>query len=231
MKNIEEKGDCSNCSIKVDCFGPLTDDELKILDSTHVCIKYKKGEVILKQGSIVSQILYVKQGLTKVYKEIDDTNNFILNFSPSGTLIGLPSIFGKDVSPYSVTAVEDTIICSLGKSYIESFIQQNVKFATAIITTINNCNLYNVGKIVSLTQKHLPGRIAEVLLLLSNDIYQSEEFYLSLTRKDIAEYTGMSVMSVVRILKDFGADNIIKFSGKNLKILNMKSLIEISEKG
>jgi len=38
-------------------------------------------------------------------------------------------------------------------------------------------------------------------------------------------------MSVVRILKDFGADNIIKFSGKNLKILNMKSLIEISEKG
>ena len=97
-----------------------------------------------------------------------------------------------------------------------------------------NCfvqNLYNFGKIISLTQKHLPGRIAEVLLFLSKTIYQSEEFYLSLTRKDIAEYTGMSVMSVVRILKDFGADNIIKFSGKNLKILNMKSLIEISEKG
>jgi len=152
MKNADKKDDCMSCPIKADSFKQLTESEIEMVNSSHVCIKYKKGEVIQKQGSIVNQIFYVKQGLTKVYKEIDDSNNLILNFFPAGVLIGLPTIFGDDISPYSVAAVEDTSVCSISKSHVESFIQKNVKFATAIIRTINNCNLYNFGKIISLTQ-------------------------------------------------------------------------------
>jgi len=54
---------------------------------------------------------------------------------------------------------------------------------------------------------------------------------LSLSRKDLAEYTGMSVISVIRILKDFNNDGIIKSTGKIIEIIDINRLSRISESG
>ncbi len=231
MKQKEDNLNCLYCKNKSYCFEHLTTDELEIVNMGRVCLKYKKGEVIEKQGNIVNQIHYVKQGLTKAYKEINDNKNLILNFFPEGALIGLPSLFSDSVSQYSVAAVEDCIICSISKTDFERFVKENLNFAAAVIKTINNCNVYNFGKIVSLTQKQLSGRIAEALLFLADIIYQKDSFHFSLSRKDLAEFTGMSVMSVVRILQDFNKDGIINMNGKNMEIVNRKMLISISNKG
>jgi CRP/FNR family transcriptional regulator len=52
-----------------------------------------------------------------------------------------------------------------------------------------------------------------------------------LSRKDLAEYSGMSVISVVRILKDFNNGGIIKSSGKTIEIVDISRLERISESG
>jgi len=222
---------CVECLCKSVCFQKLSEIELLLVDENKVELKYRKGEIIAKQGAIVSQILYLQKGLVKIYKEINNTDNLILNIFPNGSLIGLPSLYSNSKMQYSAAAIEDSIVCAVDKKMFENFIQKNGQFAAAVISNMNRCTLYNFDKIISLTQKQMNGRLAEALLFLADVIYHSDTFYLSLSRKDLAEFTGMSVMSVVRCIKDFKESKLIKDENGAIEIINKEILTKISISG
>jgi len=73
------------------------------------------------------------------------------------------------------------------------------------------------------------GRLADILLCLSQPIFREYEFNLSLTRSYLAELTGMSTESVVRVMKDFKNDGLIGTEGKDIKIVIWVNLISESE--
>ena len=75
------------------------------------------------------------------------------------------------------------------------------------------------------------GRLADAILHLSREVYKSESFELKLSRKDIADFTGMSTESAIRILKEFHNDKIIDLDGKKLKINSFQILEKLSEIG
>ncbi|MFK5857211.1 MAG: Crp/Fnr family transcriptional regulator [Bacteroidota bacterium] len=226
-----KRNSCVACKNKSACFEKLSVLELEGVDTNRVEVRYKKGEIIAKQGSFVTHILFVKEGLTKMYMEVNDDHNLILNLFPKGSLIGLPSLYNGNIAQYSVSAIEDTVICTIDKKVFEDLILNNGEFATYVISTINNCTFHNFDKILSLTQKQHTGRLAEALLFISKYIYHNTTFKLSLSRKDIAEYTGMSIISVVRILKDFNKDGIINSAGKTIEIIDVRRLERISDAG
>ena len=86
-------------------------------------------------------------------------------------------------------------------------------------------------KLISLTQKQMHGRMADGLLYLANGFYKSDSFCLQISRQDIADMTAMSKDSAIRILKEFERDGIIDLKGRELTILDMDHLYELSHKG
>jgi CRP/FNR family transcriptional regulator len=84
---------------------------------------------------------------------------------------------------------------------------------------------------VSLTQKKMQGRVAEVLLYFSDEIFRSDEFEMILSRQELGEMTNMVKESVVRILKELEVSGVISTSSSVIKILDKEKLKEISEKG
>lgn len=231
MNNESCKKSCAVCGNKSFCFEQLSEIELELFDHKRVELYYRKGEVIAKQGAFVTHILFLQKGLTKIYKELNNSDNLILNLFPQGSLIGLPALYGSNIMQYSVAAVEDSVICAIDKQTFEQMIQENGKFAAAVINSINKCTLFNFDRVVSITQKQMNGRIAEVLLFLADSIYKSDSFHLSLTRKDLSEFTGMSLMSVVRGMKDFKESGLISEENGNIVLLNRKHLEKISISG
>lgn len=227
----EEHKSCLFCNIKSDCFRLLNADELKFADSSRAEIHYNKGEMVAKQGNFYTHIMYIQKGMVKVYKEMPDGSNLILNFFTEGSLIGLPFLFKNLVLDYSVSAIEETVICSIDRKAFERLIQENGTFAAEVVNQLNRCTLYNYDRIVSLTHKQINGRFADTLLYLSREIYKSNKFKLTLSRKDLAEYTGVSVMSVIRVIKDFKADGIIDIQGNQFEILKPSALENISKTG
>lgn len=230
MSSPEHKS-CLFCNNKSECFRLLNTDELNFADSNRAEIHYNKGEMIAKQGNFYTHIMYIQNGMVKVYKEMPDGSNLILNFFTTGSLIGLPFLFKNNVLDYSVSAIEETLICSIDRKAFEKLIQENGIFAAEVVNQLNHCTLYNYDRIVSLTHKQINGRFADTLLYLSREIYKSNKFKLTLSRKDLAEYTGVSVMSVIRVIKDFKADGIIDIQGNQIEIIKPSALENISKTG
>jgi len=232
MESGELINSCITCSNKSACFKQLSTSELKLNDKHRVQLNYKKGETIFKQGSFANHIHFIKSGLVKVYIEIPNSEkNLVINILPSGNLLGLPSIYGNKVYTYTVTAIENTTICIIEKNIIKDLIEKNGKFAADIIKTMNHCSNSTYDRFISLTHKQLNGRLADTLIYLSEEIYNTHKFKLSLSRADLAELTGMSTMSVVKVIKDFKDNKIIKNESGSIEIINMPLLKRISEIG
>ena len=222
---------CSTVVQNNTCFELLTPDQQALVEGNKVTVSYKKGEIICKQGSQASHILFLANGLVKVFLE-GHPKNLILTIVPSQQLIGLPSIFdGNNTFLYSVSTYVDSTVEMININIIKQLINENARFAGRIINVLNENTAQNYGRFFSLMQKQLHGRMADILLCLSTKIFKNASFQLPLSRNDLGELTGMSTESVIRIFKDFKEDGLIKVSAKTIDILDTERLQRISELG
>ncbi len=213
------------------CFDLLTEDERKLVDDNMVEVHYKKGEIICKQGSFASKIIFLSEGLVKVYLE-GNPKNLILTITPKNNLVGLPSIFeGNNTFLYSVSPYVDSWAKLIDINVFKQLLKQNAAFASKIIDILNENTAQAYGRFFCLTQKQLHGRMADILMCLSERIFKSLEYELPLSRIELAELTGMSTESVIRLMKEFKDDSLIEVSGKNVKILDMERMRKISSIG
>ncbi len=83
--------------------------------------------------------------------------------------------------------------------------------------------------LTDIAQKTVRERLAEVLLLLMDTFELDEDNYLqiSLTREDLANIVGTATESVIRLLSEFRADNMIEINGRRIKLLNIPKLIKV----
>lgn len=213
------------------CFDLLTDDEKKMVDDNMVEVHYKTGEIICKQGSFASKIIFLSEGLVKVYLE-GSPKNLILTITPKNNLVGLPSIFeGNNTFLYSVSPYVDSWAKLIDINVFKQLLRQNATFASKIIDILNENTAQAYGRFFCLTRKQLHGRMADILMCLSERIFKSLEYELPLSRSDLAELTGMSTESVIRIMKEFKDDELIKVSGKSISILDAERIRKISAVG
>ena len=74
----------------------------------------------------------------------------------------------------------------------------------------------------------MDGKLADILLFLSEKVYRNLTFHIALSRSDLAELTHMSTESVTRIISRFKKMKILKVSGKIYEIVNIEKLKELS---
>ncbi|MCD6091476.1 MAG: Crp/Fnr family transcriptional regulator [Bacteroidales bacterium] len=227
---MENEG-CISCKSDTNCFGALSDRDLKTIDKSKVAVTFKKGETIAKQGSFASGLIYIKKGMVKLYKEGPDNNNLILNIFGGDELVGISSIYGDNVFNYSIVAIEKSEIYLIELAVLKQLIQTNAKFATAVLQRSNRNTLRAYNQMYNLTHKQLNGRMASALIFLSKEVYQSNRFKLTLSRKDLADFTGMSTMGAIRVLNTFKTDKIISDEKGFIEILDDNAIKIIAKVG
>lgn len=222
---------CKECTNKSSCFKKLSLPELELIDQNRLEVDYKKGETIMKQGSFASSILYLKTGLLKLYIEGRKDKDLIISIVPKGNLIGLPSLFGEPIFHYSALAYEESTVCLIDIDMFRKFSLENAQFSAEVIHIINQSTIQSYDRFFSISQKNIPGRFADLILYLSENIYKSPHFIFPLSRKDFADLASMSIESLSRIIKEFNGDKIINMTGKSIEILEPELLKRISENG
>jgi len=230
MEGINNVNHCEEIDETSSCFNSLSEEEIALIDRNKTDIKYSKGETILKQGTRATSILYLKEGLVKLSMNTGE-NNLILNIKSMNHFIATENLYAVEFHPYSVTALQDSVVCFLDIEDVKHVMKLNNVFASDIYRVINANVVLTYDRLFSLTQKQLHGRFADILLCLSAKIFKAKKFDLPLSRRDLAALTGMAPESVIRIIKDFKNDKLIATQGKSIEILNMPMLKKISAVG
>ena len=225
-----EKISCKNCNFISSAAAVLDENQLSILENKCSEVCFKTGEIIFKQDSLSSNIIYLKTGLAKIHMS-GGKRDQIIKIAKAPSYLGLPTTFGDKINQYSATAIEDSIACFIDMNAFKEFIYINGEFAYEIIVDVCKNELENHRRCVNRNQKQTTGRLAEALLYFADKVYESEDFDFPLSRNDLADLICSSRESVSRILGDFNNEGLIELTGKRIKILNKELLYQIDRKG
>lgn len=107
-------------------YSTMTHDELDILETILVSQKYAKGEMILKEGEICRQFLYIDKGLVRQFyfkhgKEVTE------HLGQEQTIVMcIESLFKEEPTKLQVEALEPTTVYALPKADLERVAMHNV---------------------------------------------------------------------------------------------------------
>jgi 2-dehydropantoate 2-reductase len=99
-------------------------------------IKYKEGDVIVRQGEVSSTLYKVMQGNVSLYLNYEEENEYLICVYGIGKCFGEYSYFSGKLNPYSVVANEDTIVMEIPKNEFHQFISINPKNAEEIFASM-----------------------------------------------------------------------------------------------
>ena len=215
-------------------FNLLSDTGKKIVSENTNFASYKKGEIIFKEGDTPSHLLCLSAGKVKIIKEgVGGREQIIRMASPVG-FIGYRALFAEQSYMASAVAIEDATISQVEKKIIYELLNENIPFALGIIKVMARELGFSNNRTVTLTQKHIRGRLAESLLLLIDKYgYENDDETIKvyLSRDDLADLSNMTTSNAIRILSAFASENVISIDGRKLKIIDIKMLQRISDLG
>lgn len=222
---------CLDCKLKTLFFDFVETDQQQILCSAKIENQFKKGEIIILEGDMISDFIYLKSGLVKLTRRTSNGNEQILSFAKPFDFVSLLSIFSSSRYNYSVIAIEDTEICILDLQNVKNMILENGKFALNIMQKISDATDRIILDNLEIKRKHLHGRVAHLLIYFSDIVYNQRTIQLPISRQEIADYIGMTTENVIRALSEFKKNGIIRTFGKDIDIVDIERLKTISEHG
>jgi CRP/FNR family transcriptional regulator len=212
-------------------FNSLTTEELESLVKEKRHVHFNAGETILKQNTSASHVVCIKRGLAKIIAEGEGDKKLILRLVSAHSILTGGGIFIEEIRHFTVQAVTEIECCFIDSDKIFELVTKNSKFAFELLKLNNKQNVQILNNLVGITQKYMPGRVADLLLYLKNEIFQSNPFNTHLSRQELADMCGMTMESFIRILKEFKSSDIIAVDGTNFHILDEEALTRISKKG
>lgn len=205
----------------------------EIVDAT-VCVSYKKGDIIYEEGKMPIALLCLVSGKVKIFKEGVGGRQQIVRMAKPVGFIGYRAFFAEEMHIASAEALEDSIVCRIKTELIFDIVRNSPELAMSIIRALATDLGFSNRRTVTLTQKHIRGRLAEALLVLKDTYgYESDGATLKvcLTREDLANLSNMTTANAIRTLSNFASEGIVELNGKKIKITDKEALDAVNNLG
>jgi CRP/FNR family transcriptional regulator len=157
--------------------------------------------------------------------------NLILTIVDSPRLLGGINVFNDELNMFSITAIDECEACLIDINVLKNLALKNSALALRLMEFTTSMFRDSILNFISLAHKQVSGRVADILIYLSEKIYKSNKFILTLTRKELSEFAGCSQENIINTLTRFHKDGIICSNVKIIEILDMTRLAEISRFG
>jgi CRP-like cAMP-binding protein len=104
----------------------MTHEELDVLESILVPLRYQKGDIILHEGEVCRDIFWVARGLVRQYYYKNDKELTEYMAVENTICMSIESLFKEEPSHQQIQALEPTVIFALPKPALEREAVRNV---------------------------------------------------------------------------------------------------------
>lgn len=150
------------------------------------------------------------------------------------SFIGFRAFFAHECNSTSAVALEDSTVAALPLDTMVELIELNHGITNYFISELATTLGETDSRFVTLTQKHIRGRLAETILALKANYgieNDGKTLNVIMNRYDLASLSNMSTSNAIRTLSSFATEGLIEISGRKIKILNEEELAKISRLG
>lgn len=212
------------CVTIVPLFNHLLENEQNEINKLATHQKYKKGEIIFQPGD--EALLIVASGSMKVYQLNSEGKEQLLRIITPGNYEGEKQLFGMKNESLFSEALEETVICRLTKQKFNQVIMDNPELGIKLFELSAQKMIQLEMQAQLLSAERVEARLATYLYNLSKNI-NSQNLYLPMKMKDLAQYLGTTPETLSRKFKFLEENAVIERKGRAITLLKGESLINI----
>ena len=201
-----------------DLLAPLNNEQREFLMNNYTIQTYKKNETIYCEGETPSHLMCLITGKVKIFKDGVGGRSQIIRMIKQREYFAYRAYFAK----------EDFVTAAA------TLVAQNNDLAMFFIRQLSIDLGISDERTVSLTQKHIRGRLAESLIFLKESYGLEEDgstLSIYLSREDLANLSNMTTSNAIRTLSQFATERLITIDGRKIKIIEEEKLKKISKIG
>lgn len=213
------------CIQQVPIFNHLEHEYLEKIMQLSNIKRFKRNEMIFNAGDMADNLFILHKGQVKVYSIDESGKEHLLNILNPGDYIGETSLFLSSQHINFAQTLEETTICLIYREDLIDLLEAHPLISIKILEEFSKRLKSSQTQATRLISKSSDSRLA--LYLLEN-IDENLKVNLDITRKDLANYLGMSAETVSRIFKKFEFEDLIRqISSKEILVTNKKGLSNI----
>lgn len=212
----------------------LTPEEKEELQDSISLTSYRRNEYIFRDGDKPSGFMMLVTGKVKIFKEGVGGREQIIRMSKPMGIIGYRAFFADENHIATAVTLEDSVIANISMEFIMHRAVKNSEFSLRLIRKLARELGFANLRTVTLTQKHIRGRLAESLILLAEKYgfeHDGTTLKVYMSREDIANLSNMTTSNAIRTLSTFANEKLITIDGRKIKILDLQRLDRISKLG
>jgi CRP/FNR family transcriptional regulator len=194
---------------------------------------YQKDDYIFLEGEAPEAIYVVKTGKVKVLRHSTDGKDVVLRVVSPRQMLGTVAVFDGAGYPGTAQVIEDCALLVIARNDCITLVQRFPVFALAVIADMGHRLRSSAEQIRSLAVERVEQRIARVLLKLAetagSDAPEGRVIEMPLTRQDVADMTGTTVETAIRVMSKFRRGGWIKTRRGKVVIVEIRQLEQIAE--
>ncbi len=224
---------CKTCSLHDLCL-PLGLD-IGDIDKLDEIVKRSrplhKGEYLFNSGDKFNSIFAVRSGSIKTFTESEQGDEQITGLYLPGELIGLDAIHDSQ-HPCSAIALETTSLCELPFETLEELSSTIPELHHQLFRIMSKEIASDQSLLMLMAQKSADERLAAFLVNLSTRLkarsFSETEFNLTMSRKDIGNYLGLTIETISRTFSRFQSEGLLSTQRKYVNIHRLDDLKELA---
>lgn len=196
----------------------------EIFDSVSYTRKFSKGSIIYHQGDYAASFYYLKKGKVRVYMTSPDGVEHTLSSASSGEILGEAAFFDKMPRISSANALSNIEVAVINEETMLTLTRKYPKLALELLNLQATRIRQLSSQLDAMTFLKADERIAKVLLQNIDDKNE-----VSFTHEEIAGATGVTRVTVSKILRDFKDKGFLETEYRRIIVLDipkLKSLVE-----
>lgn len=207
--------------------GPSTRSESDPLDRCGTIVRIEKNRSLYYEGDEARHCFRVRAGTVRLCKITEDGRRQIAAFLTAGELFGWAD---RDAYGFSAEAVTDVVVEKFDRRRMEQAAAADPKLARHILTLLSDRLASAQSHLVLLGRLTAAERIATFLVDLVKrqkpTPANSGTVELTMTRRDLADYLGLTVETVSRVMNGMKRRRIISFTAPENVELTQSAALE-----
>lgn len=197
----------------LDFFENLNDEQIDVLSNFSFISKYEKDSILFYETDLKTNLLFLVNGLIKIYKYDKFDNEIFLYHIYSNSLISeLSNINTNEIYCFSnASFIEDSVVLSIDFLKLqEHFLNNNL-----LVKELMSSLLKKTNQLQSLVNRELVfDATAKVAYMLVSDL----KMFNNLKRQDVSFMLHIQPETLSRVLKKLSRDNIIEIENQQVII-------------
>ncbi|HVL37094.1 MAG TPA: cyclic nucleotide-binding domain-containing protein [Burkholderiales bacterium] len=200
----------------VPLFSSLPEEQLRMLSTMVVRKSVPRSTTVISGGDMTDSLYIVLTGRLKVMMSDSDGKEVILSFLGAGEFFGEMGLIDDAPRSATVVAIEPCELLYISKRDFKKCLAENFDITMAVMRGLVRRLREADRKINSLALLDVYGRVARLLIDMSETVGGEKIVTKRLPKQDIAKMIGASREMVSRVMKDLQMGGYIEMRGSNI---------------